>query len=485
MTIEDVQDKWKIQRRLGGGAQGSTFLVQSTKEPDLLAVMKTQVAERQRDIQSRLRMNQEVANLQLLAETAAKVPRVLDSNTHLFATDADLYFVMDFVTGASLSEIVKRAPLSLNQAVGLTLDLLATIDACHKKGVMHRDIKPANLIVRSIEHADVVIVDYGLSFNEAVSSESDLTTTDEAIGNGFTDLPERRTPGAQRRYESDLTAACGILYFCLTGQEPKPFRDAFGKPPHRRQDPPKSLRAALKGAAATQRLELLLDQAFESDISQRFGSAGELIARLKHSAETSSAKVLTDLTEILTEGSSRLLKTSRRAQLTKIAQAAEKVVTSAETLVAVNANDLEFQCHCFRGAMSGETLLPSEVSNLHVGFTVIVQIPRLNESRRVEYAFGARANQAVLFRRRWSVQSQDISIDAHDGLPDMAGMAGMPGMRGGFGGVIQPGSLGPTEDWQARIWYPGEGEPDEKDLRLELQDAIQWQVEDLIEHLRE
>jgi len=63
---------------------------------------------------------------------------------------------------------------------------------------------------------DAVIVDYGLSFNEEEIEQNDLTSQGEPIGNSFTDLPERRTPDAQRHYESDLTAVCGILYHCVS-----------------------------------------------------------------------------------------------------------------------------------------------------------------------------------------------------------------------------------------------------------------------------
>jgi hypothetical protein len=193
---------------------------------------------------------------------------------------------------------------------------------------------------------DAVIVDYGLSFNENDIETNDLTSQGEPVGNSFTDLPERRTPDAQRHYESDLTAVCGIFYFCVTGQRPTPFRDAFGIAPHRRTATGLSLRGAMKGHSATTRLETVFDRAFEPTISDRFSKASELIDRLVH-AKAATTKEPKNLDAVLKAGSTQLLSASRKMQLQKYKVAAEQVVRTCENELGKTRTGTHFQLNAF------------------------------------------------------------------------------------------------------------------------------------------
>src|SRR5436189_111860 len=82
---------------------------------------------------------------------------------------------------------------------GTTLDLCGTVAAAHRERVLHRDLKPANIIVRNFEKADLVIVDYGLSFNETENEGEHLTDEDERIANQFISLDEMTAPGGDKR----------------------------------------------------------------------------------------------------------------------------------------------------------------------------------------------------------------------------------------------------------------------------------------------
>jgi len=289
-VAEPWESKWEIERELGEGGQGTTCLVHSKTDRSQRAVLKRLIEKRKHDAKSRQRMHQEVSNLQLASSTAAKVPKAFDSNTHQHADESvELYFVMEYIEGESLKDLMEReTSLTPDEAFQLAIDLSKTLLACHERTIMHRDLKPGNILIRGRNPMDAVIVDYGLSFNENEVEQNDLTSQGEPIGNSFTDLPERRTPDAQRHYESDLTAVCGIFYHCVTGQRPTPFRDAFGLPPHRRKQAVLSLREAMKGHPSTTRLELLFDRAFEPIISDRFANAKEFIGRLEHAKDRKS-----------------------------------------------------------------------------------------------------------------------------------------------------------------------------------------------------
>jgi serine/threonine protein kinase len=61
--------------------------------------------------------------------------------------DGQCYFSMKFVEGGQLDEVVKRAPMSLRQAVELIAKIARTVHYAHEHGILHRDIKPGNILL--------------------------------------------------------------------------------------------------------------------------------------------------------------------------------------------------------------------------------------------------------------------------------------------------------------------------------------------------
>jgi serine/threonine protein kinase len=227
-------DAWKVERRLGGGGQGNTWLVCSCNDTTQRGVLKT--LRRNDSAEARGRMRIEVASLAFLAKQGAKVPRVLAANVEQADDpDLELFFVMEYIPGRALSEVIReRGRLPLEQVAAVTLGLCATVSLAHKNRILHRDLKPDNIIVRDLDKADLVIVDFGLSFNEDEAEET-LTQFDEQMRNRFLALPETNVAGGDRRdHRSDVTALAAIFSFCLTGHEPGQLRDGRGLPPHRR-----------------------------------------------------------------------------------------------------------------------------------------------------------------------------------------------------------------------------------------------------------
>jgi len=74
-------------------------------------------------------MFQEVASLRVLHDAKCKVPKVLGDNTSDFETaETSLYFVMEYVPGETLADIVRdRGRLGLGESLGVVRDLCNTI----------------------------------------------------------------------------------------------------------------------------------------------------------------------------------------------------------------------------------------------------------------------------------------------------------------------------------------------------------------------
>lgn len=294
-------DKWKVVRPLGEGGQGFTFLVLSRSNPESKGVLKT--LRFGDSAKARARMNQEVAALENLATAGLKVPKVYEKNTELHAqADVQLYFVMEFIPGTSLSDVVKSAgKLDLDQAAAIALDLAKTMEAAHGQRVAHRDLKPDNIIVRNLQAADVVIVDYGVSFNEAEEGH-DLTHTTEQFGSRFLALPEMKSPGGDRRdFRSDICSTCAILYFCLTGHKPGVLQDSNGRAVHRSEGC--AVRESWGSDARCDAIELFLDVGLAYDVGRRFQTWEEMTGRL---TGTVNRQTYGQLRETPQEAASRL-----------------------------------------------------------------------------------------------------------------------------------------------------------------------------------
>ena len=184
---------------------------------------------------------------------------------------------MELIAGDTLDKVVaQRGPLSLNESVDLCLSLCATLEIAFKAEVSHRDIKPENLIVRNLDPADVVMLDFGLSFNKR--NDDEMTEFGEALDNKFVSLPERRGPFEDKRNpSSDLTSVVAILFYCLTGFPPRNLRDSEGLTPNRSKGTKFS---TIPDGPLLDHLHAFFDRGLQNDIRSRFHTVAELKSRL-------------------------------------------------------------------------------------------------------------------------------------------------------------------------------------------------------------
>jgi hypothetical protein len=177
-------------------------------------------------------------------------------------------------------------------------------------------------MVRSLERADIVLLDCGLSFHGS-DAESDLTG-DEPIRNKFLSLSEGNNPGGNRRDpRSDLTAVAGILFYCLTRQNIGFLFDERGLPPHRR--PGCSMQEILGDDPRRRQVELFFERAFNADINHRFQTPEELIERLACLADQPAPTFRNPL-EVAAARAAELRQRHRRTQLAEYGQVFEKTI---------------------------------------------------------------------------------------------------------------------------------------------------------------
>jgi serine/threonine protein kinase len=369
------------------------------------------------DPKARRRMAQEVTNLKVLHSAGGKVPRVLDGNTEQFENpNIPLFFVMDFIPGRTLADTIDSSGASLEKAIGITLDLCATVKIAAKEGIVHRDIKPENIIIRAMEPPDVVMVDFGLSFNE--DDDASLTSVDEALDNKFLSLPERRGPGENKRdFRSDLTGLCAVLFYCLTGCSPRNLRDSQGRPPHRWPD--FLLTTKIQNPVKLSFTNALLDVGLSYELDQRFQTADQLLTRLGEILHSPAEIPIDDIETIASRASAMLRRSDRKTQIAEYAQNVSAVrndfISQIEAIRSRLAKYKQFELHSdefVRGVntppVSGDGILEGQI---------LVSIKSHTLRHQIVYRLIAEGQECVLYRQINEIVTPLPMLHALPGMP--------------------------------------------------------------------
>lgn len=128
--------------------------------------------------------------------------------------DGQPYFVMRFMTGGSLSDLIKQGQFSIKDTAIIISKIAQGLAYAHRKGIIHRDLKPDNVLFD--ENGEPFISDFGIA--KLAESGSNLT------GSGVIGTPAYMSPeqaqGTQVDGRSDVYGLGVIIYQMLTGQQP-------------------------------------------------------------------------------------------------------------------------------------------------------------------------------------------------------------------------------------------------------------------------
>ncbi len=136
--------------------------------------------------------------------------------------DGELYLVMEYLMGDSLSSQIAKGPMPVARAVDILEQMTAALARAHDLGVVHRDLKSDNIMItaRGGRTDFVKILDFGLA---ALTRDPRLAPKGAVFGTPEYMSPEQAR-GEDANSSSDLYAL-GILFFeMLTGR--LPFRSS-------------------------------------------------------------------------------------------------------------------------------------------------------------------------------------------------------------------------------------------------------------------
>ncbi|HXX69521.1 MAG TPA: protein kinase [Polyangiaceae bacterium] len=132
--------------------------------------------------------------------------------------ESELYLVMEYLVGTSLSSELARGSMPLARSVDVLEQMCAALARAHDLGVVHRDLKSDNILLttRGGRKDFVKILDFGLAH---LAMDPRLAPKGAVFGTPEYMSPEQAR-GEEATAQSDLYAL-GVLFFeMLTGQLP-------------------------------------------------------------------------------------------------------------------------------------------------------------------------------------------------------------------------------------------------------------------------
>src|SRR2546425_1004755 len=183
--------------------------------------------------------------------------------------DGQLFIVMAYYEGLTLSQKLSGGPLALRQAMDWACQISAGLAAAHARKIVHRDIKPSNIIITKENSAR--IVDFGLARVVATPS---ATMTGGTTGTLPYMAPEQIL-GEAVDQRCDVWALSILLVQMVTGSHPFARESSTAMTFAILNQPP----AAIDSLPAL--LQPIALHGLAKDVAHRYTDAKEMLADLE------------------------------------------------------------------------------------------------------------------------------------------------------------------------------------------------------------
>lgn len=268
-----VLGPYVLHKLIGSGGMGEVYLAEHhlLKRPCAIKLVRP---ERAGDPQVIGRFRREVE-----ATARLKHPNTVAVFDYGRTGDGTFYYVMEYLEGLGLSEIVHRhGPLSAGRVVHVLGQICGALHEAHEAGLIHRDIKPSNILLcRHGGLFDVAkLVDFGLVRNlDGDANESQQTRTDAIVGTPDYMSPEQADGGALDA-RSDLYSLGATAFYLLTGNPPFTGKNALDILFAHRQGEVPPL-----GDSVPPDLQAIIRRCLAKKPDERFANADELARALQ------------------------------------------------------------------------------------------------------------------------------------------------------------------------------------------------------------
>ena len=208
-----IVGRYMILDRIGSGSMGRVYKAHHAMMDRVVAlkIIAPEIASNERVV---ARFQREM-----------KLVGRLDHPNVVRAFDADqihkvLYIVMEYVTGQSLGDLIKKKPLPPAEMVDYAFQAALGLAHAHEQGIVHRDVKPSNILLT--EDRKIKVLDLGLGVLMEADSAATFATADGiAVGTVDYMSPEQAC-GREVDGRSDLYGLGCSMYHLLTAKLPFP-----------------------------------------------------------------------------------------------------------------------------------------------------------------------------------------------------------------------------------------------------------------------
>lgn len=218
--VSEVLGSYELGELIGKGGMGCVYSAQHVKLGRKVALKVL-----------RPELSSDPTQLQRFIQEAQAVNRISHEHIveiHDFVEEPKeaggrVYCVMELLTGESLKQAMKRAPLTIGRAVRIVRQVCDALQAAHDVGVVHRDVKPDNIFLTQRGGQDdfVKVLDFGVAKLWAATGESNPGATQAGLVVGTPSyMAPEQAMGEGIDHRADVYALTTVLYALLAGKPP-------------------------------------------------------------------------------------------------------------------------------------------------------------------------------------------------------------------------------------------------------------------------
>jgi predicted Ser/Thr protein kinase len=266
----------EILEILGHGGMGAVYRARQTGLDRVVAV-KVLPPEVGAEAEFAERFMREARALARLSHP--NIVAVYDFGRAAFPDGRDLYyFVMEYVDGTSLREVIRSDTLSSKEALAIVPQICEALQYAHEEGIVHRDIKPENILLD--RKGRVKIADFGLAklvgrLEGRPEGETRLTRDDVRMGTPQYMAPEQIERPREVDHRADIYSLGVVFYEMLTRELPL---GRFAPPSER--------------VMVDVRLDEVVLRSLEREPERRYQSAAEVMTRVEAIRRSPAPEVL-------------------------------------------------------------------------------------------------------------------------------------------------------------------------------------------------
>jgi serine/threonine-protein kinase len=221
LTVEERKSSqipgYQLLGKLGKGAMATVYKAKQTSLDRIVAV-KVLPKRSSENIEFVERFYKEGKAAAKLAHN--NIVQAIDVGS---TPDGFHYFVMEYVEGKTLYDVMQPPPIgegrafSEQEALDIAIQIADALHHAHQRGLIHRDVKPKNILLTP--QGTAKLTDLGLA-RAADDKEAAESEAGKAYGTPYYISPEQIRGDVDIDFRADLYSLGATLYHMVTGRTP-------------------------------------------------------------------------------------------------------------------------------------------------------------------------------------------------------------------------------------------------------------------------